>query len=140
MPFREKLAWASLVAHIVVFGPYFTGFALDWEARVASDDYGLGQIIGAILLLVAVSAALAVFATLSAPKEWRLRLDERERAIRLHAANITAALVTTGVLGVMAALLMGWNGVLAANLLLGVLVAGEIVKAIVHIVQLRAVR
>lgn len=139
MSFREKLAWASLIAHFLVFGPYFAGFANDWSARAASDDHGLDQIVGAIVLLVAISIALAIIATLSAPKEWRLPIDERERIVRLQAANITAALVTTGVLGVMAALLMGWNGVLAANLLLGVLVVGEIVKATVHIVQLRAV-
>lgn len=139
MSFREKLAWASLIAHFLVFIPYFTEFAFNWSTRASSGDQGLGHIVGAIVLLVVISIALAIIATLSAPKEWRLPLDERERSIRLQAANITAALVTTGVLGVMAALLMGWNGVLAANLLLGVLVVGEIVKATVHIVQLRAV-
>ena len=56
MGFREKVAWASLAAHLVVFGWYFANFAGDWRTRIASDDHGLGQMAGAIVLLLASRA------------------------------------------------------------------------------------
>lgn len=139
MSFREKIAWVSLVVHVLVFGAYFLAFAPDWTARAASGDHGLGQIVGAIIALVVLSIAMVVAVTLSAPKhESMAPLDERERLIRLRAANITSAVVTAGVIAVMSVLLMGWNAVLAANLLLAVLVIGEIVKAVTQIAQFRS--
>ena len=137
MSFREKIAWASLIAHVVVFGAYFLAFAPDWSARAASDDHGLGQMLGALVLLVLLSIALAIAAAVSAPKDVMTRYDEREKFIRLRAANIAAAVVTAGVICVIGVLLMGWNAVLCANLLLAVLVVGEIVKAAAQIFQFR---
>lgn len=138
MGFREKLAWASLIAHVLVFGAYFLAFVPHWSARAASSDHGLGQMAGAIIALIVLSIAAAIAITLSAPRdEWKAPPDERERLIRLRAANITAAVVTIGVIAVMNVLLLGWNPVLAANLLLAVLVIGEIVKAAIHIAYFR---
>jgi Ca2+/Na+ antiporter len=139
MSFREKVAWASLFAHIVVFGWYFTDFAQNWTARIVSSDHGLGQMVGAIIALVLLSIAIAIAAIVSTPKDdIRPQYDERERLIRLRAANITAAVVTVGVILVMNVLMLGWNPVLAANLLLAALVTGEIVKALAQIIQFRA--
>lgn len=138
MSFREKVAWASLLAHVVVFGLYFTSFAQNWSARVASSDHGLGQMVGAIIALVVFSIVLAIAATISTPKgDIRPHYDEREKLVRLRAANITSAVVTAGVILVMNALMFGWNAVLAANLLLAALVIGEIVKALAQIIQFR---
>ena len=139
MSFREKVAWASLLAHLVVFGWYFTSFGQNWSARAASDDHGLGQMVGAIVALVALSIVFAVAATISTPKsDVRAQYDEREKIIRLRAANIASAVVTVGVILVMNALIFGWNTVVAANLLLAALVTGEIVKALAQIIQFRA--
>lgn len=137
MSFREKLAWASLAAHFIVFGLYFSDYSAHWRVRMASDDHGLGQLIGAVILLVVLSIGLTVAAMLSAQQEWKTPLDEREEFIRLRAANLTAAVVTTGVVGVIWTLLAGWNAILAANLLLLILVIGEIVKAGSHIFYFR---
>src|SRR5690349_5923166 len=138
MSFREKIAWASLIAHLAVFGWYFAVFAPSWTARAAADDRGLGDMVLAIVALIMLSIVLAIALALSSAKgDVRTRFDEREKLIRLRAANITAAVVTAGVLIVMGVLMMGWNSVLAANLLLAVLVAGEVVKATAKTVQFR---
>lgn len=138
MGFREKVAWGALAAYVVVFGWYFADFANHWQARIASDDHGLGAIVGAVVLLIVLSIVLAIATVLGTPKaDVRTRFDEREKLIRLRAANIAAAVVTVGALAVIAVLLMGVNPVLAANFLLGVLVAGDIVKAVAQIVQFR---
>ena len=138
MSFREKVAWVSLLAHVVVFGWYFSSFAQGWTARIVSSDHGLGQMGGAIVALVVLSIVLAIAVTISTPTvDVRARFDEREKLIRLRAANITSAVVTAGVILAMSALMLGWNTVLAANLLLAVLVIGEIVKAIAQITQFR---
>lgn len=126
-----------VLAHIVVFGWYFAAFAPHWAARAASPDHGLGDMIIAVLALIIVSIMLAIIAAMSAPKEATTPYDEREKMIRLRAANITSAVVTTGALLVIGALVFDWNAVLAANLLLAVLVIGEIVKASAQIVQFR---
>ena len=138
MGFREKVAWGALAIYLLVFGWYFTDFASHWQARVVSDDHGLAAIIGAIIILVVLSILLAILTIFGTPKaDVRTRFDEREKLLRLRAANIAAAVVTAGVLAVIAALLMGANAVLAANVLLGALVVGDIVKAIAQIVQFR---
>jgi hypothetical protein len=138
MGFREKIAWTSLLIHVVVFGWYFASFAADWRARIASADHGLAQITLAIVALIALSIAVVIAVTVSTKKsDIRTRYDEREKLLRLRAANIASAVVIVGVLLVMNALMFGWNPVLAANLLLAVLVIGEIVKAVAQIVQFR---
>ncbi|MEZ5995297.1 MAG: hypothetical protein R3C25_06045 [Hyphomonadaceae bacterium] len=137
MSFREKLAWGSLAAHIIVFGPYFFTLARNWNSAAAGGGHGLAQVAVAVVALVVLSIAVAVAAAASAPKEAAAPLDERERLVQLRAANLTAAIVTAGALGVIAGLMLGLTGALAANALLGVLVLGEITKAASHIVQLR---
>ena len=120
MSFCERTL-VSLVVNVLVFG-LLPGLRARWTARAASGDHGLGRRRGDL-----ICAGGAVHrhggdghAQRAQTRAWR-PLDERERLIRLR-HNITSAVVTAGVIAVMSVLLMGWNAVLAANLLLAVLV------------------
>ncbi|MFT3727816.1 MAG: hypothetical protein QM759_08340 [Terricaulis sp.] len=137
MSFREKIAWASLLGHLIVFGVYFALCASGWVAPSVGAGQVLVQMGGAVIALIVISIVLAITAVVSAPKDVKPHYDEREKLIRLRAANVASAIVIAGVILVMNALLFGWNAVLAANLLLAVLVISEIVKAIAQIVQFR---
>lgn len=137
MGLRERVSWASLIANGLIIIAYFIPFAVDWRSRIASPDAGVGHVLGAFGLLVGVSALGATIAIVKSRRDEIAPYDERERLIRLHASNVTAAVIMAGVLAVVVALFLGLNGVLAANLLLAVIVVSEVVKASSHIIQFR---
>ena len=67
MGFREKVAWGALAIYLLVFGWYFLDFAGHWQARIASDDHGLSEIIGAIIVLTVRSILMPVFTIFGTP-------------------------------------------------------------------------
>src|SRR5262245_4423024 len=128
MPFREKIAWIALIAYGLVFGGYFTLLWLSWD-----DGYGrglsIGLMAGAVVLLVIITTVLAILAAITSPKSASAPPDERERLIELKSERIGAFTLSVSVIALIGALLMGWNGVLVANLLLAAMVVSEVVKA-----------
>jgi hypothetical protein len=83
MSYREKLAWTSLLATLLIWG-WFAGKV----AAIGFGDFGallrlaLQAIIAEIIVKVAIEVALAV----RAPAEADM-IDEREKAIALRAAS-----------------------------------------------------
>lgn len=136
MAFREKSAWIALITYAAVFGAYFV---LLWRAWDDSHGQGLsiGLMVAAVIALIVVAAALTVVAALLNPKEANTAADEREMLIDLKAERIASFTLSAGVVCLIGALLVGWNGYLVANLLLAALVISELVKACAQIVQFR---
>jgi hypothetical protein len=134
--FREKTAWISLIIHVVIFGGYFLSLADAWD-HPGRGPLGVGMLIGAVVLLVLNAIALNAAAALGSPKEAEAPADERERMIGLKADRVAAVVLSAGVVCLIGALFMNWDGFLVANLLLAALVVSEVVKAIAQIVFFR---
>lgn len=137
MSFREKSAWIALVAHGLVFGGYFYTLWQGWDARYASG-LSIGLMIGAVVMLVIITAVLSIAAALFNPKAASAPADERERLVDLKAERIASYTLSVGVVCLIGALLMNWNGILVANLLLAAMVISELVKAAAQILYFRA--
>lgn len=136
MPFREKIAWIALIAYGFLFGGYFTLLWLNWGERYA-PDLSIGLMAGAVVMLVIITTVLAIFAALTSPKSANAPADERERLIELKSGQLASFTLSIGVIGLIGALLMGWNGVLVANLLLAAMVISEVIKASAQIFYFR---
>ncbi|MGQ0532506.1 MAG: hypothetical protein ACT4OF_07425 [Caulobacteraceae bacterium] len=136
MSFREKSAWVSLVTYGVVFSGYFLAL---WRIWNEGDGLGLslGLMIGAVVGLIIVTVVLKIALALLSPEEAKARADEREVLIDLRAERIASYTLSTLVVCLIGALLVGWNGYLVANLLLGAMVISEVVKAVAQIASFR---
>lgn len=137
MSFREKSAWISLVTHGVVFGAYFFLLWQSWDDRFG-QGLSIGFLVAAVIALVVIVTTLTIVTALASPKDANAPADERERMIDLKAERIASYTLSTGVVCLIGALLLGWNGFLVANLLLAAMVIAELVKAIAQIVSFRA--
>lgn len=138
MSFREKSAWIALIAYSVVFGGYFYNLWQGWDARY-SQGLSIGLMIGAVVMLVIITVSLTVGAAMLNPRAANAPADEREQLIDLKAERIASYALSVGVVCLIGALLMGWNGILVANLLLASMVASELIKAGWQIASFRGV-
>lgn len=136
MSFREKSAWIALTAYSVVFGGYFFQLWRAWDERYALG-LSIGLMIGAVVMLIIISVSLTIGAAMLNRREANAPADERERMIDLKAERIASYTLSTGVVLLIGALLMGWNSILVANLLLASMVISELVKALAQIIAYR---
>lgn len=125
MAFREKEAWATLVAMLIAYGGYFTAVA-------ALPVRGIPSLHFVVLFAVATVVRVAIefggraLMAASAWREARARADERDRAIAARATNTGYAtlLVGTMLVGVVMPA-GGYGGWEVANAALFVIVAAE---------------
>ena len=79
--FREKSAWTSLFATLVVYGAYFYFFG---RALSQGRSFGMGGPMSlAVVALVVIQVVLIIVVALFSPKDAKAPVDERER--RIHA-------------------------------------------------------
>lgn len=135
MPFREKIAWITAGSLLIVFGGYFWTLAQSWDATRGFVSIPL--MIGAVVLLTIFMAGYSIAAAIGSPREANAPADEREKLIDLKAERIASYVVSICVLCLIGALLIGWNGLLVANLLLASMVISELTKAVAQIVSYR---
>jgi len=98
VPYREKVAWLSLVAMAVVFVPYFTWTKLHPPVEALPNLrqlalYAMASAVWGLILGVGHWRLRR-----QAPDEARLPLDERDRAIRYRARNIAYFVLLTGMI------------------------------------------
>jgi hypothetical protein len=82
MSYREKIAWLSLIAMAVAYGPYFTFVArgpVPWEPLPHLHPLGLFALASIVRMLILGAGYL--YLRLGSPREERPPLDERDRAI-----------------------------------------------------------
>ena len=136
MSFREKSAWIALTSYGLVFGAYFSLLAQSWDERYG-PGLSIGLMVAAVIALIAIAAALTILAAITSPKEANAPADEREQLIDLKAERLSSYALSTCVVLLIGALLVGWNGILVANLLLASMVVAELVKALAQIIAYR---
>lgn len=138
MSYREKRAWIALLSYCAVFGGYFF---FVWQAWSLDEAFGRELVIpllaGAVVALVIAAVVLNVALALFSPKEATAPTDERETMIDLKAERIASYTLSTGVVCLVGALLMGVNGMAVAVFLLAGLVISELVKSAAQIAYFR---
>jgi len=83
MAFREKSAWISLLATLVVYTVYFYYFG---RSLAEGQAFGIGgPIILSIVALVVIQVVLHIVAAIASPSEARAPEDERDQEIRRRA-------------------------------------------------------
>lgn len=98
MPYREKIAWLSLIAMAVTLGPYFV------RAAVAPPDSALPGLDYLVLFTVAgLAQALLIglgraYLRHRSPLDARMPLDERDRAIDRRSVAAAYYVLITGVI------------------------------------------
>jgi hypothetical protein len=134
MSFREKTAWISLLSMVGIYGLYF------WSVVTSRPQGGhatFGGLLGTVLALVIIQVALTVAVAIFAPKDAQAPRDERDRLIDLRATRFAYAALATSV--ALACFFGGFQPpiVFNTNALLFVLVVAEILRSGCQIVQYR---
>ena len=137
MAHREKLAWLTLLAMALTFGPYFVWIAIN------PVEPGLPNL-RAIATYAVVGTAYAVLTgvihlglRLHSPADARAKADERDLAIEGRASRAGYYLLIAGMIlvgGIMPFTHQGWDIVNAA---IGAIVAAEVLNGVVTVVGYR---
>jgi archaellum biogenesis protein FlaJ (TadC family) len=119
MSFREKTAWVTLCAILLVLLMFWLHSAAPFHAMVASVlAYLLLQIVGSVVL------------RLRSPQDARQPQDEREHLIKLKATRVAYLVLVSGVLGgiFFPMHVLGKGPLLAVWLVFGAFVLAEAAK------------
>ena len=127
--FRERVAWSALSTYIMVFFLFFGTLPIGESAMKSLFA------LGAFVLIV---GAQWLGARLEAPRREQIP-DEREQLIALKADRVGGIVTMLGAVGVAAAsLVLGYNSIFLANLVLAVLLVGQIAKTITQLYHFKA--
>lgn len=81
MPYREKVAWLSLIAIAATFGPYFTVMALAPPTEPLPDLRAMAWFAGTALTQMLILGLGHLVLRHKSPQDSRVPADERDRAI-----------------------------------------------------------
>lgn len=127
MPYREKIAWLSLLAMAVTFGPYF---AVAVVAPPGAQLPNLRQL-GLFALVTIVQALILGAGHLvlrrGAPDEARLPADERDRAIMRRSVNSAYWVLIAGMILVGCVMPFRSSGWAIVNAALFMIITAEMV-------------
>lgn len=126
MPYREKVAWLSLLAMAVVFIPYFTWAKLHPPSPDLPNLSQMGIYASACLTWVTILGIGHLLLRRSSPDEAKLPLDERDRAIQYRSRNVAYGVLLTGIILVGVIMPFNANGWSIANAAVFMIVAAEI--------------
>lgn len=134
MSFREKSAWISLLSTSGIYALYFWSV---WHSGPWASGVHFGDLLGTIIALVVVQTVLSIAVAISAPKEAKAPLDEREKLIDLRATRFAYAVLAGSV--ACACFFGAFHPpiIFNTNALLFVLVMAEILRSSCQIVQYR---
>lgn len=125
MPFREKIAWISVISTIVIWGGFF-GFMALTRGRASGSTYMVG-FFGAIVLQAILVTVAAIVTAILAPKDASASRDERDRTISRRAYAIAYPVLLTLVLCVAGGVHLGIGAVGMAYGIMGAIVIAKIV-------------
>jgi hypothetical protein len=131
--FRERVAWSALSSYLMVFFLFSWVLPESWLERGNTTQTLLG-----LCALVLIMGAQWLGARLEAPRREQIP-DEREQLIALKADRVGGIVTMLGAAGVTAAaLVLGYNSIFLANLVLAVLLVGQIAKTITQLYHFKA--
>ena len=125
MPFREKVAWISVVSTVVIWGGFF-GFMGVTQGRFHGAVY-VAAFFGAMVLQAVLVAAAAIVTAILSPQDASASSDERDKTISRRAYAIAYPVLLTLVLCVAGGLHLGLGAVGMAYGIMGAIIVAEIV-------------
>ncbi len=133
MSFREKLAWAQLVALLgfgaAYFGPVF-GSYLGWAAVPGGGQFMwlLLCIVGMIVGQIVIAIILAVMLALRSEGKVRSAADERDRQVALLGTRTGFYMLVLGAICAMLSLHHGADKLMLVNFMFFALLLAEIAR------------
>ena len=138
MPFKEKIAWISVVTTIVAWGGYF-GFMMATRARLPTPVYTLA-FVGAVVMQIALVVVATIVTALLAPRDAGAGNDERDRDIARRSGAVAYPVLLTLVVGVAASMHFGMTSRDMAYGIMAAIVVAEVVHYGAQIVGYRSGR
>ena len=138
MSYREKIAWLSLIAMAVAYGPYFKLAAGDpgpWEPIPHLHPLGLFAVVSIVRMLILGAGYL--YLRLGSPREERPLLDERDRAIEHRSISAAYYVLIAGMILVGCFMPFSSTGWTIVNAAIFWIVAAEIVHYSVVVASYR---
>jgi len=132
--FEEKSAWIQLVSLVVVLGGYFVTAAQMLAQGITVVMAYAGVFIGSVVMLVIV---LVVGHTVVAIFGGSEKRDERDKLIEWRAEGHSSWILAAGVSIAVTGLVLSFENVWIANLLIFSLLLSEVAKLVLQIVYYR---
>lgn len=123
MPYREKIAWLTLIAIVVTFGPYFVYVRLSPPGEALPNLRQLGLYAVAAIAQMLILGVGHLLVRRGAPEDARMPLDERDRAIMNRSMKTAYYVLISGMIlvgCVMPFVSTGWSLVNAALFMIAV--------------------
>ena len=137
MSFREKSAWVSLAAYLVVYGWYFWKVA---AAMIAGDIHLvhlMNLLLASVIFLIQLEIVLHIIIAIQSPKDAMAPEDERERLIALKSHAVGYYIVSTGAVVALGAIVFGVDSFHVANGLFLALVLSVVAGYVSQIIRYR---
>jgi uncharacterized membrane protein len=135
MPFKEKIAWISVVTTILVWGGYF-GFMLVTGGHMPGPVYLTG-FVGAVVVQVILVIIASIVTAVMAPGDAGAASDERDKRIARQAYAWAYPVLLSLVVCVAASMHLGASPRDMAYEIMGAIVIAEIVHYGAQIVGYR---
>jgi hypothetical protein len=139
MSYREKIAWLSLIAMAVAYGPYFTSVARgpgSWEPLPHLHPLGLFALASIARMLILGVGYL--YLRFGSPPEERPPMDERDRAIEHRSMSAAYYVLIAGMILVGCFMPFSSTGWTIVNAAIFWIVAAEVVHYGVVVASYRA--
>jgi phage tail protein X len=95
MPFREKSAWVSLAATIMVYGVYFAMLIPRLAATPGPAEPYFGLLFACVVGLIVLQIVLQAGMAITRPADAIAPIDERERLIVLKSDRVAGIVLST---------------------------------------------
>jgi hypothetical protein len=138
MSYREKIAWLSLAAMAVAYGPYFMfagGGPGPWEPFPQLHPLGLFALVSIVRMLILGAGYL--YLQLGFPREERPPVDERDRAIEHRSLSAAYYVLIAGMILVGCLMPFSSTGWTIVNAAIFSIVAAEVVHYSVVVASYR---
>lgn len=127
MPYREKVAWLSLIAMAVTVGPYFTIVATSPPNETLPNLPQLSLFAMTVTVQALIQIGGHLYLRYGAPQEARIPPDERDRAIMRRSISFAYYVLIGGMILVGFVMPFNSSGWTIINAALLMIVAAEIV-------------
>ncbi|MEO6709323.1 MAG: DUF2178 domain-containing protein [Planctomycetota bacterium] len=129
MSHRERNAWISLLATLVIGGAWVWRISTATRGALAEPGELIGLLIGAVVLAVILAIALGILtAIVTRRSEKPAPADERERLIEMKATRLSYGMVLALVMTLAFAADVGLESSLLAHGIFGCVLAGELLR------------
>lgn len=127
MAYREKIAWLSLLAMAVTFGPYFTWMAIWPPTEPLPDLVTMGRFAATVLGQALILGIGRCYLRRRSPADARAPADERDRAITLRSLGAAYYVLIVGTILVGCVMPFHSGGWQLINAAVAMLVLAEVV-------------